>query len=219
MERELVTQAEFARRRGVSREAVGKRTTTRGGPIPVHGPRKLIDVAEADALWAPTIATSQDFAGNSRFEAPDEPAPAPAAGAQPQPQAAAPAQPEAMEAPDLAELDDTPPVMPPQADGQDAITPAARAKLASAVIRAQREAMELEEKRGSLVSKALAIRQVFGFARRTRDAWLNWPGRIAPGLAAELGVDQHVLTAALERHVRDHLADLAGQPAPDFGAG
>lgn len=213
---ELVTQAEFARRRGVSREAVGKRTTTRGGPIPVHGPRKLIDVAEADALWAPTIATSQDFAGNSRFEAPDAPAPAPAADAQPQP--AAPAQPAAVEAPELEELDDTPPVMA-QADGQDTIAPAARAKLASAVIRAQREAMELEEKRGTLVSKALAIRQVFGFARRTRDAWLNWPGRIAPGLAAELGVDQHVLTAALERHVRDHLTDLAGQPAPDFGAG
>lgn len=213
---ELVTQAEFARRRGVSREAVGKRTTTRGGPIPVHGPRKLIDVVEADALWAPTIATSQDFAGNSRFEAPDAPAPAPAADAQPQP--AAPAQPAAVEAPDLEALDDTPPVMA-QADGQDTIAPAARAKLASAVIRAQREAMELEEKRGSLVSKALAIRQVFGFARRTRDAWLNWPGRIAPGLAAELGVDQHVLTAALERHVRDHLTDLAGQPAPDFGAG
>lgn len=213
---ELVTQAEFARRRGVSREAVGKRTTTRGGPIPVHGPRKLIDVAEADALWAPTIATSQDFAGNSRFEGPDNPAPAPAADAQPQP--AAPAQPDALEAPDLEELD-TSPVIPSAADGQDAITPAARAKLASAVIRAQREAMELEEKRGSLVSKSLAIRQVFGFARRTRDAWLNWPGRIAPGLAAELGVDQHVLTAALERHVRDHLTDLAGQPAPDFGAG
>lgn len=213
---ELVTQAEFARRRGVSREAVGKRTTTRVGPIPVHGPRKLIDVAEADALWAPTIATSQDFAGNSRFEAPDAPAPAPAADAQPQP--AAPAPPAAVEAPELEELDDTPPVMA-QADGQDTIAPAARAKLASAVIRAQREAMELEEKRGTLVSKALAIRQVFGFARRTRDAWLNWPGRIAPGLAAELGVDQHVLTAALERHVRDHLTDLAGQPAPDFGAG
>lgn len=210
---ELVTQAEYARRRGISRQAVSQRTAPQGGPLPVHGPRKMIDVAEADRLWPATL----DPRGNTRHQAPpDEPAPAPAAGAQPQP--AAPAQPDAMEAPELEELDDTPPVMP-QADGQDAITPAARAKLASAVIRAQREAMELEEKRGSLVSKALAIRQVFGFARRTRDAWLNWPGRIAPGLAAELGVDQHVLTAALERHVRDHLTDLAGQPAPEFGPG
>src|SRR5215813_12598994 len=50
----LVTQATYARHRGVSREAVRQRTTTTGGPIPVHGPRKLIDVAEADALWEAT---------------------------------------------------------------------------------------------------------------------------------------------------------------------
>jgi hypothetical protein len=45
-----VTQAEYARRRNVTRRAVGKRTVGAGGPIPTHGPRKLIDVAEADAL-------------------------------------------------------------------------------------------------------------------------------------------------------------------------
>ena len=50
----LVTQAEFARHRGISRVAVHLRTSTKGGPIPVHGPRKLIDVAEADALWEAT---------------------------------------------------------------------------------------------------------------------------------------------------------------------
>src|SRR5262245_11210677 len=50
----LVSQAEFGRRRNISREAVRKRTVTAGGPIPVHGPRKLIDVAEADTLWDAT---------------------------------------------------------------------------------------------------------------------------------------------------------------------
>lgn len=213
---ELVTQAEYARRRNVSRQAVSQRTAPNGGPLPVHGPRKMIDLAEADRLWPATL----DPRGNSRHEAPsDEPAPAPAAVAQPQPEA--PHQADAHQAPELEELDDpTPPVMPGTAsDGGDPITPAARAKLASAVIRAQREHLDLEERKGSLVSKALAVRQVFGFTRRIRDAWLNWPGRIAPGLAAELGVDQHVLTAALERHVRDHLTDLAGQPAPEFGPG
>ena len=44
----LVTQANYARHRGVSRVAIHKRTTPNGGPIPVHGPKKLIDVAEAD---------------------------------------------------------------------------------------------------------------------------------------------------------------------------
>lgn len=213
---ELVTQAEYARRRGISRQAVSQRTSPNGGPVPVHGPRKMIDVSEADSLWPATL----DPRGNTRHQAPpDEPAPAPAAVAQPQPEAHHQA--DAHQAPELEELDDpTPPVMPGHAsDGGDPITPAARAKLASAVIRAQREHLDLEERKGSLVSKALAVRQVFGFTRRIRDAWLNWPGRIAPGLAAELGVDQHVLTAALERHVRDHLTDLAGQPAPEFGPG
>jgi hypothetical protein len=50
----LVSQAEYGRRRNISREAVRKRTVTAGGPIPVHGPRKQIDVAEADALWDAT---------------------------------------------------------------------------------------------------------------------------------------------------------------------
>ena len=61
----LVTQATYARRRGVSREAVRQRTTTNGGPIPVHGPRKLIDVEEADALWEATTSP----AGASHGEA------------------------------------------------------------------------------------------------------------------------------------------------------
>ena len=47
----LVTQAEYARHRHISREAVRKRTATAGGPIPVHGPKRLIDLDEADALW------------------------------------------------------------------------------------------------------------------------------------------------------------------------
>jgi hypothetical protein len=54
----LVTQANYARRRGISREAVRQRTVTAGGPIPVHGPRKLLDVAEADALWETTKSTA-----------------------------------------------------------------------------------------------------------------------------------------------------------------
>jgi hypothetical protein len=60
---QFVTQAEFARRRGISREAVRKRTVTAGGPIPVYGPRKLLDVVEAEALWDATM--SPQGAGNA----------------------------------------------------------------------------------------------------------------------------------------------------------
>jgi hypothetical protein len=65
----LVRQAVYARRRGISRQAVSKRTATAGGRIPVHGPQKLIDEAEADALWDATM--SAQGAANTRTAAAD----------------------------------------------------------------------------------------------------------------------------------------------------
>src|SRR5262245_763257 len=60
----LITHANYARRRGISRKAVRQRTVTAGGPIPVDGPRKLLDVAEADALWEATKSTAGAAHGN-----------------------------------------------------------------------------------------------------------------------------------------------------------
>lgn len=54
----------MARQRRVSQTAVWKRTTAAGGPIPTHGSRKLIDPAEADALWDATM--SPQGAANAR---------------------------------------------------------------------------------------------------------------------------------------------------------
>jgi hypothetical protein len=50
---------------------------------------------------------------------------------------------------------------------------------------------------------------VFRLARDECDAWVNWPARVAAMIAAELEVDPHTLHTVLERHVRDHLAELA----------
>jgi hypothetical protein len=52
----FVSQRGYAKRHRLSQAAVWKRTTAAGGPIPTHGPRKLIDVDEADALWEATMA-------------------------------------------------------------------------------------------------------------------------------------------------------------------
>ena len=49
---------------------------------------------------------------------------------------------------------------------------------------------------------------VFTLARAERDAWLNWPARIAATLAARLGVDAHALHVALDAGVREHLQEL-----------
>jgi hypothetical protein len=60
-----------------------------------------------------------------------------------------------------------------------------------------------------LVDRARAVAQVFRLARDERDAWVNWPARVAAMMAAELEVDTHKLHTVLERHVRDHLGELA----------
>jgi hypothetical protein len=75
----LISQREYGRRRGVSGEAVRKRTATMGGPIPVHGPRKRIDDAEADRLWLSTMHPAG--ATTSRFQSPPHSARTPGRGA------------------------------------------------------------------------------------------------------------------------------------------
>jgi hypothetical protein len=85
----LVTQRAYARRRGVSQNAVWKRTTSAGGPIPVHGPKKRIDPTEADALWEATMAP-RTAAAKVTTGATEPPAPAVAGHQLAQARAAAP---------------------------------------------------------------------------------------------------------------------------------
>jgi hypothetical protein len=49
----LVTQAEYARRVGASRQAIHRRVVE--GIIPTHGAKRLIDLAEAAARYVPRI--------------------------------------------------------------------------------------------------------------------------------------------------------------------
>jgi hypothetical protein len=53
----LLTMAEYARRMGVSRQAIHRQVAT--GMIPAHGPRKLIDPAVADSWYVPRIDAGQ----------------------------------------------------------------------------------------------------------------------------------------------------------------
>jgi hypothetical protein len=160
----LVTQANYARRRGISREAVRQRTVTAGGPVPVHGPRKLLDVAEADALWEATKspAGAAHTHGNG--------AAAPAFGTQ-----------------------------------------LAQARAAALVVDVQTKRLVLEQRRGALVSRDLAVSKVFTFARTLRDACQTWPARVGPALAAQFDLDAAAVTVALDEHVRQLLTELASE--------
>ncbi|MFE1601596.1 hypothetical protein [Methylobacterium sp. ID0610] len=78
----------------------------------------------------------------------------------------------------------------------------------------RKQAVEKEE--GKLVDRAAAERLFFETARDLRDAWLSWPARIAVTMADELKVDPRALTQVLTAHVHQHLAEL-GEPAADLG--
>ncbi|MGH6920820.1 MAG: elements of external origin, partial [Geminicoccaceae bacterium] len=84
-----------------------------------------------------------------------------------------------------------------------------QARTANEVLKAQERRIRLQQMKGELVDRAKAVAQVFKLARDERDAWVNWPARVAAVVAAELEVDPHQLHTVLERHVRDHLAELA----------
>jgi hypothetical protein len=84
-----------------------------------------------------------------------------------------------------------------------------QARTANEVLKAQERRVRLQRMKGELVDRAKAVAQVFRLARDERDAWVNWPARVAAMIAAEVEVDAHKLHTVLERHVRDHLAELA----------
>jgi hypothetical protein len=84
-----------------------------------------------------------------------------------------------------------------------------QARTANEVLKAQERRLRLQQMKGELVDRAKAVAQVFRLARDERDAWVNWPARVAAMIAAELEVDPHQAHTVLERHVREHLAELA----------
>ncbi|MBF0153241.1 MAG: elements of external origin [Magnetococcales bacterium] len=87
-----------------------------------------------------------------------------------------------------------------------------QARTADMVMRAQRHKIELEQLKESLVSKEEYDAKVFKLARQLRDMIQNWPSRVAPEMAAELGVDSHLMHVTLDRYVRELLMDIVNTP-------
>jgi hypothetical protein len=65
------------------------------------------------------------------------------------------------------------------------------ARTAEKVLTVQLLREKLRREKGEVVERDYAIEQCFAFARRLRDAWGNWPARVAALMAADLGVDVH----------------------------
>jgi len=78
--------------------------------------------------------------------------------------------------------------------------------------------LEYERKSGSLVDLDAAEGVVFDAFRAQRDAWLNWPSKAGPLIAAELGIEEHgKVVDVLTAHIHKQISAL-GEPQVDFGA-
>lgn len=154
-------------------------------------PDGTIDAVKADAEWARN--TSQAYPGSERRTG----AQAPAATL---PSRSAPA---ALRASTHARTEGDAGEVP---SGNTATF--TQARTANEVLKAQHHKVRLARLKGELIDRAQTLAHVFALARAERDAWLNWPSRISALLSAEFGADPHTVHVALEREVRQHLAEL-----------
>ena len=82
-----------------------------------------------------------------------------------------------------------------------------QARTANEILKAQERRTRLEQMKGNLIDRERAVALVFRLAREERDAWQNWPSRVAALMAADLGADAAAMQISLENHVREHLRE------------
>jgi len=80
---------------------------------------------------------------------------------------------------------------------------------------ALKHVLDARQKAGALVDIETATTVLFEVSRAARDSWLNWPARVGPLLAADLGLEADKVTEALTTHVHKHLEEL-GEPEVEF---
>jgi hypothetical protein len=77
--------------------------------------------------------------------------------------------------------------------------------------------LEYEQRAGVVIPIDSARRVLFEQARGARDHWLNWPARVAPFLAAELGIEPDAVLLALTRLVHQHVSAMGEPDGSDIG--
>lgn len=195
---EGLSERQYAARVGLSRGAIQKAKAT--GRLVLHGDGS-IDAEASDALRVQATDPSKTRK-------------APTPKLKPVPEAAVSAVGETLREQGLA--------APPVGSG----TTFLQAKTANEVLKAQERRLRLQKLKGELIDRARAETLVFRLAREERDAWVNWPARVAAPMAAELALaikqaadaengnaNPAVTTALIQRlletHVRAQLDSLA----------
>jgi len=83
---------------------------------------------------------------------------------------------------------------------------------------AARQLLNLRRDSGELIEIERASTLFFELTRQQRDAWLTWPTRIGPMVAADLGVDTAKVVETLTTYVQEQL-EAIGEPEPDLNEG
>ena len=194
-----VSRRSYAAQRGVSEAAVRKAIAT--GRITTL-PDGTIDPDRADSEWGAQTDPAKQRGQQARLMALETAAGTTRATAatKPVPQAALKAV-----ADTLREAGTDP--APGEATGGEVSF--LRARMANEVLKAQTAKVRLEKMKAEVIDRARATAMVFDLARRERDAWLNWPPRVAANMAAELGVDAHRMEQVLDIYLRARLTDMA----------
>jgi hypothetical protein len=193
-----VSRRSYAAQRGVSEAAVRKAIATGRITTLADG---TIDPARADSEWgAQTDPAKQRGQHARQLGAETAAGTARAAATKPVPQAAIRA------VADTLRDAGTDPGSPEATGGEVSFL---RARMANEVLKAQTAKVRLEKMKAEVIDRARATAMVFDLARRERDAWLNWPPRVAANMAAELGVDAHRMEQVLDIYLRQHLSEMA----------
>jgi hypothetical protein len=190
-----LSERQYAARVGLSRGAIQKAKVA--GRLVLHADGS-IDAAASDARRAETTDPSKSRA-KAATPAPAKPK------LKPVPEAAVSAVGDTLREQGLAA---------PAAGGGMTFL---QAKTANEVLKAQERRIRLQKLKGELVDKARAEALMFRLAREERDAWVNWPARVAALMASELGaalggettVEPALMQKVLEAHVRVQLDSLA----------
>ena len=99
-------------------------------------------------------------------------------------------------------------------------TPFARLKVAQLALKVEAQRLALDETKRRLLDVAEANAAIDEIAGAMRDTLLNWPARVSGLIAAELGVDPHLLQTILQSHITDLLTEAADRfDPPGVGGG
>lgn len=203
-----VSRRAYAAHRGVSESAVRKAIASGRITPEADG---TIDPARADAEWAAQTDPAKQRGAHAQAMATATAAGTARAqtGAQRDAQAGRKPVPQAA----ILAVDETlrdagaePADAGPEGGGEISFL---RARMANEVLKAQTAKVRLQKMKGELVDRARAAAMVYDLARRERDAWLNWPARVAANMAADLGIEAHRMETVLEGYLRTHLLEMA----------